>query len=43
MRALVTGATGFVGPRLLRLLDAPTVLSRSPERARQRLGPSVGP
>jgi len=43
MRALVTGATGFVGPRLLRLLDSPVVLSRNPERARGRLGPSVGP
>jgi uncharacterized protein (TIGR01777 family) len=43
MRALVTGATGFIGPRLLRLLDSPVVLSRNPERARGRLGPSVGP
>ena len=42
MRALVTGATGFVGPRVLRLLDAPVILSRDPERARGRLGPSVG-
>jgi len=38
MKALVTGATGFVGPRLLRLLDRPVVVSRSPERARSRLG-----
>ena len=38
MRALVTGATGFVGPRLLRLLDRPVVLSRDPARARPRIG-----
>lgn len=43
MKALVTGATGFVGPRLLRLLDQPVVLSRTPERARQTLGPLAGP
>jgi uncharacterized protein (TIGR01777 family) len=42
MKALVTGATGFVGPRLLRLLDAPVVLSRDPERARATLGHRVG-
>ena len=33
MKALVTGATGFVGPRLLRLLDRPIVVSRNPDRA----------
>lgn len=38
MRALVTGATGFVGHRLLRLLDDPVVLTRSPERARESIG-----
>ena len=38
MRALVTGATGFVGPRLLRLLNDPVVLTRSPERARDAIG-----
>jgi uncharacterized protein (TIGR01777 family) len=43
MKALVTGATGFVGPRLLRLLDQPVVLSRAPERARQTLGALAGP
>jgi NAD dependent epimerase/dehydratase family enzyme len=43
MKALVTGATGFVGPRLLRLLDAPVVLSRNPDRARTALGNLAGP
>jgi len=38
MRTLVTGATGFVGPRLLRLLDSPVVLSRDPDRARRTVG-----
>jgi len=38
MKALVTGATGFVGPRLLRLLDRPVVLSRNPDRARAAIG-----
>jgi len=38
MKALVTGATGFVGPRLLRLLDRPVALSRDPDRARRRIG-----
>jgi uncharacterized protein (TIGR01777 family) len=38
MRALITGATGFVGPRLLRLLDEPVVLTRNPERARDSIG-----
>ncbi len=43
MKALVTGATGFVGPRLLRLLDSPVVVSRSPERARRTVGNLAGP
>jgi uncharacterized protein (TIGR01777 family) len=43
MKALVTGATGFVGPRLLRMLDGPVVLSRNPERARTALGRLAGP
>lgn len=34
MRALVTGATGFVGRRLLTRLDSPVVLSRDAEKAR---------
>lgn len=42
MKALVTGATGFVGPRLLRLLDKPVVLTRNPERARQSVGHLAG-
>jgi len=42
MKALVTGATGFVGPRLLRLLDAPVVLSRDPDRARRAIGSLAG-
>lgn len=37
MRALVTGATGFVGQRLLAELDHPIVLSRNPQRAREEL------
>lgn len=37
MRALVTGATGFVGGRLLELVQRPVVLSRDPQRARRRL------
>jgi len=43
MKALVTGATGFVGPRLLRLLDGPVVLSRNADRARVALGNLAGP
>ncbi|HEX4130960.1 MAG TPA: TIGR01777 family oxidoreductase [Pirellulales bacterium] len=35
MRALVTGATGFVGRRLLEQIDDPVMLSRDPDRARQ--------
>lgn len=41
MRALVTGATGFVGRRLLEFLDDPIVLSRDAERAKQSLGGKV--
>jgi len=37
MRALVTGATGFVGSSLLSKLDQPVVLSRDPQRAQQEL------
>ena len=42
MRALVTGATGFVGPRLLRMLDSPVVLTRNPERAKASIGHLAG-
>ncbi|MBI4042072.1 MAG: TIGR01777 family protein [Deltaproteobacteria bacterium] len=38
MRALVTGATGFIGRRLLRQLTNPVVLSRNPEKAKKILG-----
>jgi hypothetical protein len=38
MRALVTGATGFIGRRLLRHLDHPVVLSRNPDKAEGQLG-----
>lgn len=34
MKALVTGATGFVGRRLLKSLDRPTILTRDPTRSR---------
>jgi uncharacterized protein len=33
MRALVTGATGFVGPRLIALLDRPVIVTRDGSRA----------
>ena len=42
MKALVTGATGFVGPRLLRLLNKPVVVSRNPDRAKQSIGHLAG-
>jgi uncharacterized protein len=38
MRALVTGATGFIGQHLLARLDRPIVLSRNAARARLSLG-----
>jgi uncharacterized protein len=37
MRALVTGATGFVGRRLLKHLDQPVVLSRNAAKAQTEL------
>ena len=37
MRALVTGATGFIGPHLLALLDRPVVLTRSAAGAHEAL------
>lgn len=41
MRALVTGATGFIGGALLKSLTSPIVLTRDPERARRSLPPDV--
>jgi len=38
MRALVTGASGFVGRALCARLDRPRVLSRSPARTKESLG-----
>ena len=38
MRALVTGATGFIGRRLIASLQSPAVLARDPERAKRELG-----
>lgn len=38
MKALVTGATGLVGRRLIRELEGATVLGRDPTRARASLG-----
>jgi nucleoside-diphosphate-sugar epimerase len=42
MKALVTGGTGFVGRRLLPLLDRPIVLSRNAERAQRSVGQHCG-
>ena len=42
MKALVTGGTGFVGRRLLPLLDRPIVLSRNVERAQRSVGRFAG-
>jgi uncharacterized protein (TIGR01777 family) len=42
MKALVTGGTGFVGRRLLPLLDSPIVLSRNVERAQRSIGANSG-
>jgi len=41
MKALISGAIGLVGKRLVRELDRPAVLGRDPHRARERLGPDV--
>ncbi len=38
MRALVTGATGFIGRHLVAKLTQPVVLSRNVEKAKKRLG-----
>jgi len=42
MKALVTGGTGFVGRRLLPLLDRPIVLSRNVDRAQRSVGQFAG-
>jgi len=42
MRAVITGATGFVGKKLLAHIDEPVVLSRDPARARNSLKQSTG-
>jgi uncharacterized protein (TIGR01777 family) len=42
MRAVVTGATGFVGRRLLQYLDEPIVLTRNPDKAHDSLTASLG-
>ncbi len=42
MKALVTGGTGFVGQRLLPLLDHPIVLSRDQSRAQRAVGAATG-
>ena len=41
MRALITGATGLIGARLVRALGGARVLARSPEAAERRLGAGV--
>ncbi|MBI3464753.1 MAG: TIGR01777 family protein [Planctomycetes bacterium] len=38
MRALITGATGFIGRELVKRLDQPVVLTREPARAKELLG-----
>ena len=37
MKALVTGATGFIGRSLVARLESPTVLTRDPANARELL------
>src|SRR4051794_34922663 len=37
MRALITGATGFIGRRLLGKMQQPTVLTRNPARSAKQL------
>jgi uncharacterized protein (TIGR01777 family) len=43
MRALVTGATGFIGQALMARLESPRVLSRKPSWARVILGTAAEP
>lgn len=42
MRTLVTGATGFIGSRLLARLERPVAAARDPERARRVLSGNPG-
>jgi len=42
MKALLTGGTGFIGRRLLSLLDHPILLSRNQERAQRSVGSQCG-
>jgi uncharacterized protein (TIGR01777 family) len=42
MKALITGATGLIGRRLVERLEQPIVLSRDAERAKAALGEAVG-
>ncbi|HEY4312883.1 MAG TPA: TIGR01777 family oxidoreductase [Pirellulales bacterium] len=37
MRALITGATGFIGRRLVAEIAEPVVLSRNPQQAREKI------
>src|SRR5262245_37810761 len=41
MKALITGATGFIGRALVAKLDHPAVLTRDPGRAKRALGEGV--
>ena len=41
MKAVVTGATGFVGRELLKQLDEPIVLSRNAAKAKAAFGAGV--
>ena len=41
MATLITGATGFVGQRLISLTNRPIVTSRNRQRAMDKLGDSV--
>ena len=43
MKALITGATGLIGRRLVGRLQRPVVLSRNVERATETLGDAAGP
>lgn len=43
MKAVITGATGFIGAYLLKHLEQPTVLTRNPERAAKKLPAGAKP